>query len=82
MTESLFLDYDKVALDREYDNRGKVPEFADYINRWPELSRQARAELEAQLDVSYGASEAEVLDIFTVANANKAPIQVFYHGGY
>lgn len=82
MAEPIFLDYDRAALDREYDNRAKVSGAAELVARYSEQSRQARAELPAQLDVSYGASAAETLDIFTVESPSPAPVQVFFHGGY
>ena len=80
-SDPVFLHYDQAALDREYNNRDKVPDYADHLDRWQALSMQARRELEAQLDLGYGPSAAETLDVFTVAGRN-APVQVFFHGGY
>ena len=77
----MFLNYDKAALDYEYDNRAKVANFAHYVKRWPELSQQARNELSCQLNIAYGDHPEETLDIFPAADAN-APIHVYYHGGY
>ena len=31
MGETVFFGYDRAALDREYDNRGKVANFAEYL---------------------------------------------------
>jgi len=81
MSEPVFLHYDQAALDYEYDNRAKVADFANYIERWPMLSAQARSELDARLDIAYGPSADETLDIFPAAD-NHTPIQVFFHGGY
>jgi arylformamidase len=81
VTEPVFLHYDQAALDREYDNRKKVSDFAKHTERWPGLSAQARSELDARLDIAYGPSAAETLDVFLAAEAN-APVQVFFHGGY
>jgi arylformamidase len=44
-------------------------------------SRIARRVYRASLDVSYGASAGEKLDIFPATNPN-APVFVFIHGGY
>ena len=82
MSEPVFLNYDKAALDREYDNRAKVADFVEHLNRWTTLSAQARAELDARLNVSYGPSAEETLDVFIVPGATSVPIQVFFHGGY
>ena len=82
MSQPVFLHYDKAALDREYDNRAKVANFAEHLNRWNTLSERARAELSPRLNVSYGPSAEETLDIFPVPGNTNAPIQVFFHGGY
>jgi arylformamidase len=51
------------------------------IARWTAASARARSELETRLDVAYGKSEAETLDIFPARRPN-APVHVFIHGGY
>ncbi|MDH3451282.1 MAG: alpha/beta hydrolase [Gammaproteobacteria bacterium] len=80
MTELVFRDYDQAGLDAQYDNRAKVPAFAEYMDRWQRLSRETRERLSAQLNVAYGPSREEVLDIFP--GRPGAPIHIFYHGGY
>lgn len=84
MATAIFRDYDRAALDREYDNRAKVPEFADYLTRWARESARARAELPCRLDVPYGPSPAETLDVFRPGPGagGRVPVQVFLHGGY
>lgn len=83
MTDTVYRDYDQAALDRQYDNRGLVPGFQSFLDRYAADSAAARSALQARLDVPYGAGEAETLDIFTPADAaGPAPIQVFFHGGY
>jgi hypothetical protein len=64
MSETLFLHYDRAALDAEYDNRAKVTGAEDYIARWNARSKEARSELECNLDLAYGPSNTETLDIF------------------
>jgi len=78
----VFRGYDREALDREYDNRGKVADSADYLAWYPRESAAACRELACRLDVPYGPSPAETLDIFPAPGASPAPIQVFIHGGY
>ena len=82
MTQPLFRDYDRQALDREYNNRGKVADFADYLARFPRESEATRRQLAGRLDVAYGPSPAETLDIFPAARPGPAPVHVFIHGGY
>lgn len=82
MGAPIFRGYDREALDREYDNRGKVTDSADYLAWYPRESAAARGELACRLDVPYGPSPAETLDVFPAPGAPPAPIQVFIHGGY
>ncbi len=85
MNEAVFLDYDREALDREYDNRAKVADFQLHLDRWEEESRRTRAERACELDLAYGATRAETLDLFlpsALPGGEPAPLQVFFHGGY
>ena len=82
MSEPLFLHYDRAALDAEYDNRAKVAGVEDYIARWKTRSAEARSNLDCSLDLAYGSSTAETLDIFPSNTPGKSPINIFYHGGY
>ena len=82
MSETLFLHYDRAALDAEYDNRAKVTGAEDYIARWNARSKEARSELECNLDLAYGPSNTETLDIFPSNTPGKSPINIFFHGGY
>lgn len=68
-------------LNAQYDNRARVPEHAAIFERWREASRLARAQARCTLDVAYGDTPAERLDVFPAA-APGAPILVFIHGGY
>ena len=78
-------------LDRMYNNRLLVPEHADHFARWAEDSRNVRDRAPCQLDLSYGDSLGETLDIFTASGFSidtgsqvkaGAPVLVFIHGGY
>ncbi|PYM03937.1 MAG: hypothetical protein DMD82_15840 [Candidatus Rokuibacteriota bacterium] len=82
MGQPIFLDYDREALDREYDNRGKVTDFAHYLARYTTESAMARREVPCRLDVRYGPGAGETLDIFPAPGSAPAPIHVFVHGGY
>jgi arylformamidase len=79
--------FDPVWLDRMYNNRELVPDHARYFARWTECSRLARQNLDCDLDLPYGESAGEKLDVFPAARgrASKcsgAPVLVFIHGGY
>jgi arylformamidase len=82
MASTIFRGYDRQALDREYDNRRKVAGSAEHLAWYPRQSAAARAAIPCRLDVAYGPSPAETLDVFPAAGSGPAPIQVFVHGGY
>ncbi len=71
-------------LDREYNPRLRVADYANYVSRWKMTSAETRRAFEAQLDISYGESVAETLDFFAARKTNsaQAPLLVFIHGGY
>jgi arylformamidase len=75
-----------------YNNRALVPDHAGYFARWAEDSRLARQQ-DCAIDLAYGDSLGEKLDIFLPAHHKKlprgkstkragAPVLVFIHGGY
>ena len=80
----VFRQYDRAALDRQYDNGAKLP--ADtlkaYRARWVEQSQHARDTLSCVLDVPYDPASGERLDIFRPGTAGLAPVQIYIHGGY
>ncbi|HWR87794.1 MAG TPA: alpha/beta hydrolase [Acidiferrobacterales bacterium] len=72
---------DAAWFDLQYDNRRRVPEFAQHLARWRESSALARAELACHLDIPFTQAGAVSLDVFPAAKTN-APVLVFIHGGY
>lgn len=68
-------------LDSMYNNRSLVPDYATYFDNWAIASQAARQNQPCKLDVAYGRSGGEKLDIFPGASSN-APVVVFIHGGY
>lgn len=67
--------------DSQYNNRARVPGFADTLARWAQASAAARDGLVHRLDISFGESPAERLDLFP-AQQPGSPVLVFMHGGY
>ena len=67
--------------DEQYNNRARVPECVMHMQRWAHWSAQTRSELSARLDLAYGPSGKQTLDVFD-APTRRAPIVVFIHGGY
>lgn len=75
--------YDREALDREYDNRRKVADSATHIAWYARASADWRARHGGVLDLAYGPSAAETLDIFGAGTRGESrPVHVFFHGGY
>ncbi|MEQ8967846.1 MAG: alpha/beta hydrolase [Azospirillaceae bacterium] len=68
-------------IDREYDVESAVPDFPRYADVFVTESERARRELDAVLDVPFGPTRAEHLDIYPAAEPG-APVFVFIHGGY
>ncbi len=78
--------YDPVWLEREHNNRARVPEHPAHFERWARDSAAARkAGQRALIDVSYGHGPGETLDIFPAPRQPgkpPAPVLVFIHGGW
>ncbi|WP_180899524.1 alpha/beta hydrolase [Martelella soudanensis] len=77
-----FRRYDAAALNAQYIARDAVPAFGAYAKRWQETSAKAVDDLPCKLDIAFGESAAETLDIFPALDGGPAPVLVFYHGGY
>ncbi len=79
-TGILYHGYDRAGLDTQYNARAAVPEHVEHVERW---QREGVATLQAhphKLDIAYGPSPTEKLDVFSAGNAT--PVQVYIHGGY
>ena len=79
--KTIYRGYDRTALDAQYNNRARIPEYVDYFERWLAWSAETRASLPGARDVAYGDLPVETLDIFP-AEEPDAPILIMIHGGY
>jgi arylformamidase len=73
--------YDQQALDDQYNARKACPDIESYLARWPQSSHELRQGGACDLDLAFGESAAETLDIFHAEGA-RPPLLVFIHGGY
>jgi arylformamidase len=74
--------WDAQYLDNQYNNRLRVPDFITrHVQSWQSRSAQVRVQPGCALDVPYGQSSAETLDIFPAVGGLR-PVLVFIHGGY
>ncbi len=74
-------------LERQYDNRGNVPEHPALIAGWQRDSAAYRAEAtaagHAALDIAYGGHERQKFDVYGPGgNGEAGPVLLFIHGGY
>jgi arylformamidase len=72
---------DAAFLSREYNNRELFPDHPRHFARWTESSARARSTMTCHLDVAYGASPGETLDIFPARKGDGSAL-LFIHGGY
>ncbi|KRH78335.1 carboxylesterase NlhH [Ferrovum sp. JA12] len=71
---------DQDTLNRSYNNSLAVPESKEMFNHWVIEAKEFRASHAQYLDIPYGPSKREKLDIFVAAP--NAPTLVFIHGGF
>ena len=71
----------QAEINAQYDVENSVPDFGRYVDFFLGNSARVREKLSPMLDVSFGPTMAEHLDIYPAANPD-APIHMFIHGGY
>jgi arylformamidase len=77
----IYKNYDQEGLDRQYNNRLNVPDFATYLARWEMLSRETENMFPCIKDLRYGELPREQLDVYPSSVPNATTV-VFIHGGY
>ena len=83
MTAKLYRDYDQAGLDAVLNLRERWPDFEDYFRHWADDSAIAvRDQCPGRLDLIYGQSAGERLDLFVPPEPSAPPLMVFIHGGY
>jgi arylformamidase len=70
-------------INRQFMPRLAVPDHETWLAAHAEMSEAARRTLPCRLDLPYGDTALQKLDIFPAARApTPAPVQVYFHGGY
>ena len=77
----LYRGMDRAQLDAAYNNTAAVPERNAIVADWAARSAKIRSAHAGHLDLAYGASPRERLDLF-LADDPKGPTLAFIHGGY
>jgi arylformamidase len=72
---------DRAALDANYNLRAAVPEHPAYFARYEASSAAFRSRAGGRLDLPYGDSPRQIVDLFLPV-ARQPPLLVFIHGGY
>ncbi len=72
-----------IDYEKEYDNRGRVPEHPEIFTRWQRETEGYRAASSgAQLGLPYGPSPRQTIDLFPAKAGKNAPLAMFIHGGW
>lgn len=81
MSQLEYKGFSKEELDYQYNPRVAVPDYPRLAKERAEASRKVRESLKSSLNVPYGNSARQVLDIFP-AERPRAPVLIYIHGGY
>lgn len=82
---TLYRGMDAATLEREYSPSSMIGgNYMPFIDRYIELSAQARALPGVRQDLAYGSLPTQVLDFFPAPSPlpRGAPLHIFIHGGY
>lgn len=82
MARILYRGMDRAEIDRQLNLRARWPEHVEFFARWAHESAALRDRLEGRLDLAYGTSPGERLDLFLPRAARPAALLAFIHGGY
>jgi arylformamidase len=69
--------------EAEYNNRIRIPEYLEFVERWRTVSAAWRDAAGGELDLPYGPGERQRYDLFPAGGPGApAPLVVHIHGGY
>jgi arylformamidase len=72
---------DRASIDAEYDPERRAGPRGPFLDWYTRQSALAREQLECLLDLPYGPTPAETIDLFPSQRLG-APVLMFIHGGY
>jgi arylformamidase len=73
---------DRAELDRQYNARATVPDIGPIVAEYRSRTEAARRGQPCRLNIPYGPTADERLDVFPAAGEGPAPVFLFIHGGY
>lgn len=73
-----------IDYEKEYDNRGRVPDHPEIFTRWEREGASYRAATPgAEIGLTYGPSPRQTIDFFPAKdNDAQTPLALFIHGGW
>ncbi len=73
-----------IDYEKEYDNRGRVPEHPEIFARWQrDAAAYREAARDAELGLAYGSSPRQIVDLFPAKDDDEStPLALFIHGGW
>ncbi len=74
--------WDQQELDRQYSARGTVADALPFMAEYRTRTAAVQARVACRLNIAFGGTEPERLDVYPAASAGAAPVFVFIHGGY
>jgi arylformamidase len=81
MSEPAYKGFRQDEMELQYNPRVSVPEFPELARIRSAQARKVRDSAKSWLNVPYGSSPREILDIY-VADKQGGPVLVYIHGGY
>ncbi|MFQ5917174.1 MAG: alpha/beta hydrolase, partial [Candidatus Binatia bacterium] len=81
MSAIVYKGFQKEEMEFHFNPRAAVPDYPRWAEERSKASLRARRGLKSWLDVPYGNSPRQVMDIFP-ADKPAAPVLVYIHGGY
>ncbi len=81
MSQTFYKGFREDELEYQYNPRASVADYPELSKKKAAESRKVRSTLKSWLDVPYGSSPRERMDIYPAAQPG-GPVLVYYHGGY
>jgi len=81
MNEKIYKTFRQDELEYQYNPRASVADYPQLSKRKAEQARKVREAAKSWLNVSYGSSPRETMDIYAADKAG-GPVLVYIHGGY
>ena len=81
MSENIYKDFRQDEWEYQYNPRVSVPEYPELAKVRAAQARKVRESAKSWLNVAYGSSPREKLDIYAADKAG-GPVLIYIHGGY